>query len=140
QRVGLLISLLAFPFQLLSILFVLQRASNTQPYQLGLTTHRLGRNVLLGALGWLILTPPVLVLNEAVYQAYQWLAPEQVGQHPFTQLAKGGLTGSEWLALVFLAVVAAPVLEELLFRGLLQPWLARRWWGGHAAMLLAVAA
>jgi membrane protease YdiL (CAAX protease family) len=34
----------------------------------------------------------------------------------------------------FTATVAAPILEEWLFRGVLQTWLVRREWGGHAAM------
>src|SRR5262249_4479600 len=35
--------------------------------------------------------------------------------------------------------VAAPFLEELSFRGVLQPWLASRRWGSHLAMLGALA-
>src|ERR1044072_3722413 len=47
-RIGLLITLLAFPFQVGSVLFVLQRMSGTRPYQLGLTWHRAEKNVALG--------------------------------------------------------------------------------------------
>ena len=34
-------------------------------------------------------------------------------------------------------MVAAPVLEELVFRGVLQPWFAGRPWGGHLALASA---
>jgi membrane protease YdiL (CAAX protease family) len=45
----------------------------------------------------------------------------------------------EWLMLIFSAMISAPLLEELTFRGVLQPWLAARRWGGHLAMLGALA-
>ena len=45
---------------------------------------------------------------------------------------------AEVVLIVVLALVAAPILEELIFRGLLQTWFAGRWWGGHAAMGLAL--
>jgi membrane protease YdiL (CAAX protease family) len=49
------------------------------------------------------------------------------------------LTPIEWTLLVFTAMVAAPVGEELMFRGAVQPWLATRPWGSHLAMLGALA-
>ena len=38
------------------------------------------------------------------------------------------------------AVIAAPVREELLFRGILLPWLGERKWGGDLALVLAAVA
>jgi membrane protease YdiL (CAAX protease family) len=138
-RIGLLATALAFPFEVWSVLGVLRFASGTQPYQLGLSAHRAGRNVLLGVLGWLILTPPVRALNVLV----TWLfslgkSPGNV-DHPLTRLSRDpALTGAEVALLVFVAVVVAAVTEELLFRGVLQPWLARFWWGGYAGLGLAL--
>src|SRR6185437_8320897 len=57
-----------------------------------------------------------------------------VEQHALEIVARQSLFPSEWVLLVFTAMVAAPVLEELAFRGALQPWLATRTWGGHAAL------
>jgi membrane protease YdiL (CAAX protease family) len=141
-RLGLLATALAFPFQLLSIPFLLRLASETRPYQLGLTTHRLGRNVLLGVLGCLLLAPVVYGLNALFRLGYSELTRDSGAEHIFTQVARqpGLLTPAEWGLLVFAAVVSAPVLEELLFRGVLLRWLSRRWWGGDAALAAALAA
>jgi membrane protease YdiL (CAAX protease family) len=44
----------------------------------------------------------------------------------------------EWVGLILAAVVAAPVWEELLFRGLIQPWVIHRPDVGLVPMGLAV--
>jgi membrane protease YdiL (CAAX protease family) len=46
---------------------------------------------------------------------------------------------AEWIALAFAAVVVAPVLEELVFRGVLQRWLGTLTWGGAGAIVAAFA-
>jgi membrane protease YdiL (CAAX protease family) len=60
--------------------------------------------------------------------------------HPLQRLATqpGGGPGAVLLAITQ-AVVLAPVIEELVFRGVMLPWLSRRWWGGWFAMAGAVA-
>ena len=88
MRVGLLATALAFPFQVGTVIGVLRFGSGTRPYQFGLTTHRIGRNVLLGVLGWLILTPLVL----AVFALTEWLQALLVqggpAAHPFERLRR----------------------------------------------------
>ena len=55
-------------------------------------------------------------------------------QHPMTYLARGGPMGAAgWVLLVVPAVLLAPVGEELLFRGVLLPWLSG--WMGRVASL-----
>src|SRR5262249_16941206 len=46
----------------------------------------------------------------------------------------------ELAAMIGLAVVKAPLVEELLFRGVLQRWLAKSAWNCHLVYALAVAA
>jgi membrane protease YdiL (CAAX protease family) len=138
MRISLLAGTLAFPFQVLTIIALLRLGSGTQPYQLGLTTSRLGRNVLLGVLGALILTPPVLALNILVTGLLGQLSGGKgITEHPLTQLSRS-LPSGEFVLIVLSAVVAAPVLEELIFRGLLLRSLARFRWGGSVAMGLAL--
>jgi membrane protease YdiL (CAAX protease family) len=140
-RIGLLATILAFPFEVWSVLGILRFGSGTRPSQIGLTSHQAGRNMLLGVLGWLILTPPVLGLNGLV----TWLfslgkSPGNI-DHPLTRLSRDpAVTTAELALLVLVAVVAAAVVEELLFRGMLQPWLARFGWGGYAGLGLALLA
>lgn len=140
MRLLLLANAMAFPFQVLTLVGVPRLVSGTQPYQLGLTTARLGRNGLLGVLGWLILTPPVLALNGLATWLLSLLSREKgIAEHPFTRLSQNpALSGGEFTLIVLLAVVVAPVLEELIFRGLLQRWFARYRWGGDVALGLAL--
>jgi uncharacterized protein len=63
-------------------------------------------------------------------------APEEV-QHPLTGIAQSGPLGTlGWLLLAVAAVLLAPVGEELMFRGVLLPWL-RGWMGQAAALVLS---
>jgi membrane protease YdiL (CAAX protease family) len=131
-------SLLAFPLRALTVPFLLARLSGTRPYQLGLTLHRWRQNLALGVLGCAVVAPPVHALHLGVQQLYKHLSPESVTDHAFTELGQQATPG-DLAVIVLLAVVAAPVLEETVFRGMLQPWLARRPWGGHLAVGLAAA-
>jgi membrane protease YdiL (CAAX protease family) len=109
------------------------------PYQFGLTRDRGARNLILGYLGWLFLSPAVLGLNVLVEILYLRLHRGGTEEHPLIQLLGQQPSPAEW-ALVFLsAAVAAPVVEELLFRGILQPWLSRRRWGGDLALAASFA-
>ncbi len=136
-RKGLWLNAVAFPFQALTIPLLLFSVSRTRPYQLGLTTHRLGRHLFVGLVGTLVLVPAVFGVYYLVVLLYRTLGAGPTEEHPLTQVAQLGLSPVEWALLVLSAVVAAPVLEELVFRGLLQPWFAKRKEGGLAAMLLA---
>jgi membrane protease YdiL (CAAX protease family) len=136
-RKGLWLNAMAFPFQALTVPLVLYSLSGTRPYQLGLTARRLGRHLFVGLVGTLVLVPAVFGVYYLVTLLYRTLGAGPTEEHPLTQVAQFGLSPLEWGLLVLSAVVAAPVLEELVFRGLLQPWFAKRRAGGAAAMLLA---
>jgi membrane protease YdiL (CAAX protease family) len=136
SRLGLWPSALAAPFQVLTFPLLFSALSGTRPEQLGLTRRRLGRNALAGVVG-------VLVLSPIVFAAF-WLLQRLYGQggverHALETIAQQPLFPSEWLLLLITAMIAAPVREELTFRGVLQPWLAARPWGGLVAMLGALA-
>jgi membrane protease YdiL (CAAX protease family) len=132
-------TLFAFPLQVVTGPLFLRLASGTRPYQLGLTARGVSRNVLAGFLGGFILTPLVNAVHALVVWGYWSLLGIGPEEHPLTRLTRQQSLGVEWLLLIFSAVVAAPVIEELLFRGVLQPWLARRAWGGDAALAVALA-
>ena len=88
-RFSLWIATLAFVPQLVTALVLLLVVSGAQPYQYGWTRHRLGRNVLLGVLAWLVFMPWILTFNAVVTEWYQnWLGrkPEP---HELERLAKG---------------------------------------------------
>jgi membrane protease YdiL (CAAX protease family) len=129
----------AFPFQFASIPLLLFALSRTPPAQLGLTASRLGRNVLAGLIAAVILTPVVLGVNYAVEKLYELGVPGRVQQHPLTLVAQEQLWPAEWFLVFFVATVAAPVMEELVFRGMLQPYFMSKEHGGAIAMAVALA-
>jgi membrane protease YdiL (CAAX protease family) len=124
-RMALWSGALTFFLELGSALFLLYWLSGARPRDLGLTVRRLRTNLLAGLVGTLVLTPGVLGLNLLVNQLYQ-LAGAGVQEHPFAQLGQSHLRLVEWALLVVAATIFAPVWEELLFRGILQPWFATR--------------
>jgi membrane protease YdiL (CAAX protease family) len=136
-RVNVWSNVLAFPFQALTIPVVFYALSGVPAGRIGLTTRRLGRNILAGVGGWLLITPLVFVVYMLVLHLYNMANPDAVQEHALTRLARQGPSMVEWTLLVFSAVVAAPVLEETVFRGALQPWYAGFRRGGAAAMASA---
>jgi membrane protease YdiL (CAAX protease family) len=139
QRLLLWAAAIAFPFQLLTAPLFLARRHNARPEQMGLTTRGLRRSLLFGLLYWAALTPVVF----GIYQLFLWLfGPWPGGEAPtniLIQVAKQPLSLAERGLLIFRVLIAAPALEELLFRGLLLPWCARSRWNSWAALAVALA-
>jgi membrane protease YdiL (CAAX protease family) len=124
---------LALPLQLASALFVLWRVRGTLPYQVGLSAHRWQRNAQAGALVCLILTP----VAYGVFLAAVWLNGGDE-KHPLDLLAQGPISPADRVLIALVAVVAAPVWEEFLFRGVLLFWAARRSWRSEIVMVIAL--
>jgi membrane protease YdiL (CAAX protease family) len=82
----------------------------------------------------LVLVPAVFGLNLLVTKLYQTWTTAAPEEHPFTQIAQEPLFPAEAVLMVVTAVALAPVLEELVFRGLLQPWFGKHRWGGGGAL------
>jgi membrane protease YdiL (CAAX protease family) len=137
-RLVLWLSCLAFPFQVVTIPVLFNLVSGTRPYQLGLTCHRGLQNLLVGGSAAFLLTPLVYGIHIAVTVLFSRWGQGPGEDHPLV-LLRHGIRPTEVAALVFTVLVAAPVLEELLVRGVLQRWCARRPWGGHLALALALA-
>ena len=92
---------------------------------------------MLGFLAWLVVLPAAYffhALAATLYQHWMHAPPES---HALEHLVEGGPSPVEWVLVIFSAVVMAPILEELLFRGILQPWLALR--PGNADMAMGAA-
>lgn len=139
KRLGLWASTLAWPLQMLTFPLLFAALSGTRPEQLGLTLRRFGRNVLAGVVGTAALAPPVFGIYWLVRYLYTLAGQQGSEKHFLEVIAQQGLYPAEWGMLIFTAVIAAPFLEELAFRGVLQPWLVGRRWGSHLTMLAALA-
>lgn len=134
NRLAVWATVVAFPLQLVGIAYVLNTVSGTRPYQFGLTWHRFGANIQVGFLAWLVLQPLVLTVNVLVTVAYQALTDTTPEPHKLVELVRNEPLVIEWVLLVFTAVVVAPVMEELLCRGILLPWAASRSSGSDIVM------
>lgn len=134
ERQSLWTTMLTGALQIPATLIWLRLSCGATLADLGLTTRRLGRNVAAGLLFALIFAPGTYGIHKLALLAMEALGVKEQ-PHMFTQLWQAGLRPEEWALLIGAAVVLAPLWEELLFRGVVQPWaMARQPWGGPAAL------
>jgi membrane protease YdiL (CAAX protease family) len=130
QPARLIEQIIAFPIQIAGVLLLLRWLSHAELYQVGLSTRRWFRNLLLGSIGWLVLSPLVSGLNFLATNLYL-SGGGKLEEHPLMLVTQGKLL------VLIVAVVVAPVQEELLFRGVLQNWLERQSKGATAVAVAA---
>ena len=116
------------------VVTMLYALSRTRPHQVGITWARWPANVILGVLLYLLITVPILSVH--------FLVTQMPGseKHLFERLVDEGLEWWEWVLLVFMTVCGAPLVEEFIYRGVLQGWLRRASLIGHAVVLVVVLA
>ncbi|MDR3635251.1 MAG: CPBP family intramembrane metalloprotease [Isosphaeraceae bacterium] len=104
---------------------LLRTVGRAQAADLGLDLSRAGQSARVGAVAFLIVTWPVNLLHGLC--VLLWPVHQK---HPLEEMVRGGLDlPTAYLALLS-AVVLAPAVEEILFRGIVQSWLSRvfrRW-------------
>ncbi len=130
---ALFFQMLFFQIPVLIVLFGLLRSQNLSRETVGLTRGKTFRWLGLSVLLYLA-TLPLLWFYSLLYQIFL----EQLG-HSFylqdvTQVFLAPMSWPVRAGVIFAAVVAAPVFEEIVFRGILFPWLVRRtgFWPGVA--------
>jgi len=133
----------AFPFWVASVAVLLRWTRLVAPADIGLTLRGAPRNLLLGVVVAVLLTPLVLAVNFAAVWFFKDVLQCPVQEHPLAFAGQHGLSVVEWLLLAFAVTVSAPVWEEILFRGALQRLFVEHAWASHfgvcAALLLALA-
>lgn len=119
------ISPLTLPLLFALFFWTVYRFSDTHPAHVGLTMARWRANVRLGLAAFCVATPAVLSLYVLAIMFTNHVP------HLFEVLAGEIQYGFEWALLAFSAIVWAALLEEWLFRGVLQGWLRRASPLGH---------
>ncbi len=101
---------------------LLRVASGVRLADIGLARRAWRRQVAIGVVGIVMVMPVVQLVNWA--STYLPGIPRrEVRAHPLEKMLRDDPTGAIAYLAVLSAVVLAPVSEELLFRGILQPWL-----------------
>jgi membrane protease YdiL (CAAX protease family) len=114
------IASLGYPFLLLALPALLRLTSGGRLSDLGVERRDPWRQVVAGALGFLLVSPAVYLLNGLAMLLWK------KNDHPLEQMVLANPTAlSVALALVS-AVLLAPAVEELFFRAILQGWLTGR--------------
>jgi len=139
-QVGKILSLavagtLALPLQLLAWRGLLATLEPQPPPML--TTRNTARDLRTGYMTWVIITPVVYLVGWVALIVNAWVGG-QSEQHPLLKLFEpGSVAPGVLLLLLAEAVIAAPIREELLFRGILLPWLAERPWASQIGLIVA---
>jgi membrane protease YdiL (CAAX protease family) len=130
QRFGVVNSLLSIG----AVIFILRERFAARMEDLGLGRTRAGRAILAGAAGYVVF----IALQWVVQPVAVWLMKSS-GNAPdvHTVVTQYILTSQSQLrvTLILYAVICAPIVEELLFRGVLQGGL-RRYFGPAAAIMI----
>lgn len=137
DQISLWLTLWIFPLNVATIVLLFRLGSGTLVEELGLSIQRARENLGLASLIWLAVTPLVFGVGYLATLAYFWLMGTKPESHPLQQLAEQSPTLMDGILIGLSALVAAPIFEELMFRGVLQPWLSQREWGGHLGMGLS---
>jgi membrane protease YdiL (CAAX protease family) len=138
SRVTLWVSVFTLPLNLVSVTALFYAMSGTRPYQLGLTTSRLGKNLLLGVLTAVCVVPVVYLVLTGDNWLLRLVTGGEPEEHPITRLMLGHPLPIDLAIGGLAAIVAAPFAEEFLFRGVIQPWFRARGWGGYVGLAVAL--
>jgi membrane protease YdiL (CAAX protease family) len=137
-RAACLATLATLPLQVPMILWALHEISDVRPYQLGFTPYRAGAYVLAGYLYWLFLMPGVTLLNVLTTWLYHdWFGSEP-DKHGLQRLMENLPTLSDWVLIVLSALLVAPLMEEFIYRGVVQQWVIRRAYRGDIILGLTL--
>lgn len=95
----------------------------------------LARAIRLGAAGFLVVVVPTYLVHFGCLALFEWLGLSPP-DHPMAHGPKAEFGG--WTAYALAACVTVPAFEELICRGMVLPWAARR--GANALAVFGVAA
>lgn len=100
-------------------IFYLRWATGAWPEHLLLTTHQWLPNLWRGYVAFLLLTLPLFLLFLALVLLQNFVGKQT--EHLVEQFLAQSPTLGDYLMVVFLSTVLAPLVEELLLRGIIQP-------------------
>jgi membrane protease YdiL (CAAX protease family) len=125
MRALLINRIVLLPISLALLILLLARLANARPYQMGLHLSHWRENLLLGYVAWLIATPVALLVFFFVRLDFWQTIWGRPLEHPIAQILAGDASLVTYFLTVGAACLAAPLVEEVLMRGVVQPYLVR---------------
>ena len=122
-RMGLWTSGLTLPLLAVLFPFLIINYTGLNKNELGWNNSNLLFSIRQAILGVITLIPAVYLLQLIMIKIQLLLPGQHVADHPLAQLGGEKLMGLEWVMIFCSAVIGAPLLEEQIFRGLIQPWI-----------------
>lgn len=119
---------------LMTVPLLLKLTTGARLYDFGLTGQHIGRDLWIGFVSFLVVTPYVQIVFGLAVHVFRISARK----HPLENMLR--LEADRWPFIIFAylsAVILAPVAEELIFRGLIQGWLQRLYREGQASERVA---
>lgn len=124
-RTHMLYVVLLFPLILLLFLRTVKRLAGVRLYQIGLHLNRWRENFTLGTLVWLVITPLCTVILLIVLLDFWDTLWGRKASHALEVLLRQDPRITTWILVGLVTCVIAPVKEELVMRGIVQPYLMR---------------
>jgi membrane protease YdiL (CAAX protease family) len=114
-----------FPLLIVLLLGMMFRMSGAKLYQVGLHLAHWRENITLGYLTWMIAVPIVVLVFAFVRLDFWETLWGKASPHPIAIALEKDSTVTTFFLALFVSCIVAPVKEELLLRGILQPYLVR---------------
>ncbi|MBL8822772.1 MAG: CPBP family intramembrane metalloprotease [Planctomycetia bacterium] len=131
-------TVLFFPLLLVVFFNVMKRLCGARLYQMGLHLNRWKENFTLGTLVWLVITPICNVLLLILLLHFWETLWGRNTEHPMGMLLMQDSRYSTWILVGILTCVIAPLKEELLLRGVVQPYLVRNPVASDVLVILSI--
>jgi membrane protease YdiL (CAAX protease family) len=92
---------------------------------LGWSGHNIGRDMMTGLIAFLAIVPVVLAINVVLQAIYRTITGEDPSVHPIIKDSQSNPSYQLMIWHAISAVIVAPLVEEFIFRGVLQGWLEK---------------
>lgn len=124
-RMSMINMILFFPLVLLLLFNILSRFCGARLYQMGLHLNRWRENITLGALSWVIIRPFCFIVVIIVSLSFWEMLWGRPSDHPMNTLLIQDNRVFTWILVGIMTCIIAPLKEEILMRGIVQPYLVR---------------
>jgi membrane protease YdiL (CAAX protease family) len=119
----------------LAVIFLIPRLFRNRFADWGLHIRQAPGGILKGVLGFLLTYPFLMVFGAALVFVYS-LFTYKMSEHPTFEALQQHIPHMQELLLCFVAIVVAPIAEEVFFRGIVQTTLIQFSWGMFIPQLM----